>query len=165
MKRLLMSLAALVPMLSGPAVAQEAGSSYAVQNVASGKDLRPQGANAADGTGIVTYDHWAWKCMTWRFVPAGGNTFRLENRYTAKTLQPSGRPAPQTSLWQRPLTDDAAQRWEFVPGPDGTYRIKLAGTALYLTASSERTNSPVILMPAQGSSAQQWKLIAQDPWL
>lgn len=88
LKKLLMSLAASVSMLLGPVVAQEAGGTYAVQNVASGKNLRPQGANAADGTGIVSYDHWAWKCMTWRFVPSGGNTFRLQNQYTSKTLQP-----------------------------------------------------------------------------
>lgn len=152
LKKLLMSLAASVSMLLGPVVAQEAGGTYAVQNVASGKNLRPQGANAADGTGIVSYDHWAWKCMTWRFVPSGGNTFRLQNQYTSKTLQPSGKPALQAPLWQQPLNDDASQRWEFVPGRDGTYRIRLEGTDLYITASSDRTNSPVTLMPPQSSN-------------
>lgn len=102
--------------------------------------------------------------MTWQFVPVGENTYQLRNLYTFKTLQPSSAPAPLVPLSQQPVTDDKAQHLEFVADRDDTYLVKLKGTNLYITALSRETNSQIVLHTRQNSSAQQWRLIKQDPW-
>ncbi len=39
-------------------------STYAVQNVKTGKNLRPYNAGIDNGNKIVLYNHHEWKCMT-----------------------------------------------------------------------------------------------------
>ena len=164
MKKLAISLITFVLSLTGASRAQEAGSTYAIQNVQSEKNLRPYAAKTEDGNAIILYDHWSWKCMTWKFIQVERNTYQLRNLYTGKTLQPSAGPVPQTALWQQPLSGDKAQYWEFIRDRGDAYLIRLKGTRLYVTASSSETNSSIILLPMQNSSSQQWRLIKQDPW-
>lgn len=151
-------------LIAGEAKAQEARETYAIQNVQTGKNLRPYAAGIADGNGIVLYDHWSWKCMTWQFVKVDEDTYQLRNLHTLKTIQPSGTGRGNTTLWQQPLGASKAQQWQFIRDADDTYRIRLKGSDLFITISSEKTNSPIVLMPLQNSTAQQWRLVKQDPW-
>lgn len=141
----------------------ETKSTYAIQNVQTGKNLRPFNAGVDDGTQIVLYKHAKWKCMTWQFIQVEGETYQLKNLYTSKTFQPSSKPESGVTLCQQPLKNDSLQYWDFIKQPDGTYLIRLKDTNLYVTISSDKTNSPIILMPKQNSTTQQWKLVKQNP--
>ncbi len=144
-------------------IAQKIDGTYAIQNVQTGKNLRPYNAGVADGNKIVLYNHAEWKCMTWQFIQVDRETYQLKNLYTSKTFQPSSKLEPGVALWQQPLKEDNLQYWEFIKQLDKTYLIRLDGTDLYVTISSDKTNSPIILMPRQNSIGQQWKLVKQNP--
>ena len=143
--------------------------SFAVHHIKTGKNLRPNPEVSsvkefvADGNGIILYPHEEWKCMTWHFTQVDNKVYQLENLYTEKTFQPFSVPKAGVSIWQQPLKEDNSQYWEFIEQSDGSYLIKLSNTDLYLTISSEETNSPIILMPKQNSSDQFWELIEQYP--
>lgn len=137
---------------------------YAIQNVQTGKNLRPYKASVDDGNKIVLYNHHKWKCMTWQFIDEEGESYQLKNLYTSKTFQPSTKPEVGVTLGQQPLKEDGSQYWEFIKQPDNSYLIKSKGTDLYVTISSDKTNSSITLMPKQNSTGQQWKLVKQNPW-
>lgn len=141
-----------------------ANGTYAIQNVQTGKNLRPYKAGTANGNQIVLYNHHKWKCMTWQFTQVEGNAFQLRNLYTSKTFQPHADPKPGVELKQQPLEEGSLQYWEFIKQPDETFLIRLKDTDLYITISSNETNSPIILKPKQNSNEQRWTLVEQSPW-
>lgn len=102
--------------------------------------------------------------MTWQFMQVEGEIYQLRNLYTSKTFQPSARPESGIALQQQPLKKVSLQYWEFIKQPEETYLIRLKGTDLYITVSSDKTNSPIVLMSRQNSNSQVWKLVEQDPW-
>lgn len=161
MKRTILLLLSACASALPAGIACAAGETYAIQNVQTGKNLRPRAAASSDRTDIVLYAHHAWKCMTWRIERVDENSVRLLNRYTAKSFEPS----PSATLWQQPSkADDPVQRWELVANSDETWRIRLAGSNLYVTISSEETNTAVALRPRMETADQLWRLIPQDPW-
>lgn len=143
--------------------AQEIKGRYAIQNIQTGKNLRPYDANSANGTKIVLYNHVEWKCMTWEFILIKGQTYQLKNRFTGKTFQPSGKPVNGVNLVQQPLIKDTLQYWVFEKQGNNTYNIRLDGTDLYITPSSKDTNSDILLKPKKDNQMQGWKLVEQDP--
>jgi hypothetical protein len=136
---------------------------FAIHNVETRKNLRPYNAGVSDGNRIILYPHNEWKCLTWRFNHIEGTTYQLQNLYTEKTFEPKSGTEAGVTLWQQPLKKDKSQYWEFIGQPDETYLIRLKDTELYITLSSDKTDSDIILMPYQNSSRQQWKLIEQYP--
>ena len=160
---LVLILAAILLFVVGTK-ADDPNSTYAIQNVQTGKNLRPYSALWFNGNRIVLYDHHEWKCLTWQFIQVEGETYQLKNLITRKTFQPSSNPESGVTLWQQPLKENSLQYWEFIKQPGETYLIRLKGTELYVTISSGETNSTIILMPKQESSSQQWKLVQQNPW-
>lgn len=67
-------------------------------------------------------------------------------------------------LWQQSLGGNRFQRWELIKQPGGdTYLIRLQGTELYATASSDENDSPIVLLPRQDSPRQLWRLVRQTP--
>lgn len=138
---------------------------YAIQNVQTGKNLRPYRARADEGNEIVLYDHWRWKCMTWQITHVNGESYHLVNRYTHKTFEPAAKPVPGVALLQKSPGGKGVQEWDFIKQADETYLIRMKGTDLYVTISSVQTNSAIVLHPPSGSDTQRWRLVAQDPWL
>ena len=138
---------------------------YAIQNVQSGKNLRPLDAGTEDGTPIILYDHHNWECLTWQLIQLEGNVFLVKNLYTEKTFQPESSATSEGGLWQKTLGGSHLQYWEFLKQPDDTYIIRLQGTELYLTAPSQETNSPAALKPKRDSRGQTWRLVRQTPWI
>jgi len=136
---------------------------YAIQNVNTGKGIRVHNAGIDDERKIILYTHQNWECMTWQFIQLEGDVYLLKNLYTKKTFQPSSSPEAGVSLWQQPLGGNRLQYWEFLKQPDETYFIRLKDTDLYITISSDKNHSDIILMPLQNSPDQQWKLIEQRP--
>ncbi|MDR2719744.1 MAG: RICIN domain-containing protein [Nitrososphaerota archaeon] len=136
---------------------------YAIINVKTGKAIRVHNAGIEDERKIILYKHHNWECMTWQFIQLEDDTFLLKNLYTDKTFQPPSSPEPGIHLWQQPLGGDNFQYWEFIKQPDETYLIRLKGTELYITISLDENNSPIILIPMQNSTEQQWRLIEQHP--
>lgn len=163
MKKALLIAVALI-CSTGSTYIDRSGERYAIQNVLTGKNIRPFQAKKTDGNPIISYNDWRWQCMTWELLPVGEGRYRLRNRYTGKTLAPSSASGRGVSLWQQPLTDSGSPEWQFIKRNDGTYLIRQANEELYLTASSEKTNSPIVLMPLEDSDAQKWRLRKQDPW-
>lgn len=137
--------------------------SYAIQNTGTGKNIRPRNASTQDEAEVILYRHAKWKCMTWNFVHVEDNVYQLENLYTHKTFEPSEEPVSGAALWQQPIQEKDSQYWEFISLSDGIYLIRLKGTKLYVTISSEKGNSPIILMPREEGSNQEWTLIEQYP--
>lgn len=146
------------------ATSQTIDGTYAIQNTKTGKNLRPFEAGSQNGNRIVLYDHVEWKCMTWKFINLSENTYQLKNLFTSKTFQPkSNLVNTGTSLDQQPVSSSLLQQWEFIKAPDNSYFIRLKGTELYITASSDKTNSDIILQEKLPNSLQMWRLIAQNP--
>ncbi len=142
---------------------QNTKNTYAIQNVKTGKDIRVYNAGIDDGQKIILYEHHNWECMTWQFIQLEQDTYLLKNLYTQKTFQPSAALGPGVALWQQTLGGNPLQYWEFMKQPDETYLIRLKGTELFITVSSDQNDSSIILMPKQDSPEQQWKLIEQHP--
>jgi hypothetical protein len=116
------------------ASAQTIKGTYAIKNVQNGMLLRIKDANGKNGTPLVSYDPQNWKCMTWDFKHAGGNTYQLQNLFTHKTFQPQTKASANVALEEQPLAENAAtQQYEFEPVGKDTYLIKLKGTDLYVT--------------------------------
>lgn len=136
---------------------------YAIQNVKTGKDIRVHNAGIEDKTKIILYSHNNWECMTWELILLKDNTYLLKNLYTEKTFQPSSTPQEGTSLWQKPMGGSKLKYWEFIKQSDNNYLIRLKDTELYLTITSDKNNSPIVLMSKQNSDSQLWKLIRQNP--
>ena len=148
------------------AAAQTIIGTYAIQNVKTGKNLRPYEAGKQDGNKIVLYNHVEWKCMTWDFIHVKDNIYQLKNLFTLKTFQPAGNPKAGSTLDQQVLVSgNAQQEWEFIPAGDNRYFIRLKGTELYISLSdaSGKTNSSIILQTKQNSDLQIWKLVKQNP--
>jgi hypothetical protein len=136
---------------------------FAIQNVETNKCIRVHNAGIDDRRKIILYTHHNWECMTWQFIQLEEDTYLLKNLYTQKTFQPSSSPEQGIDLWQQTLGGNNLQYWEFIKQPDETFLIRLKGTELYITISSNDNNSSIILMPMQNSTKQQWRLIEQHP--
>lgn len=136
---------------------------YAIQNVATGKDIRVYNVGVENETEIILYSHNEWECLTWQFIQLEDNTYLLKNLCTQKTFEPSTSPKQGVKLWQQSLGGSRLQYWEFIKQSGENYRIRLKETELYLTATSDEDNSPIVLMPKEDSEKQLWKLIAQKP--
>lgn len=163
MKKIFLLVAGII-LLSLFTVAQTINGTYAIQNTVTGKNLRPYDAGNQNGNRIVLYDHVEWKCMTWKFMSVGDNTYQLKNLFTSKTFQSKEIPAKDGSaLEQQPISNVDSQQWEFIGAPDNSFYIRLKGTELYVTASSSQTNTNIILKKKQGNALQLWRLVAQNP--
>lgn len=136
---------------------------YAIGNVAYGKYLRPQDAHYEDSTMIILYPKHNWECITWQKIDLVDGTSLLKNLYTEKTLVPSAEPQEGITILQQPLGNSQWQTWVFEKSGDNNYLIRLNGTSLYLTATSNKTNSAVILSEKNGSNTQLWTLVRQNP--
>ncbi len=148
---------------TGTSAQVQDGQTFAIQNIGSGKDLRPLEAGRQDGNRIILYDHHAWKCLTWTFNQAGSDSYRLTNYYTGKTLDAASRPVAGEPLVQH-LAIPNSLAWDFVAQPGNSYAIRMAGTNLYVTAASEKTNTQITLAPFTNENSQKWRLIPQRPW-
>ena len=145
-----------------------APSSFQVRNKKYGDLLRPEDANSANGTRIVLYPAHMWKCVTWRFHPAGEGTFQLQNHFTSKTFAPDiqgGKtPAP---VIQVPFAKEVAARpsWVFTKLADGTFKIAESKSGKMLTAAKGDNGSgaKIIIAPWQEKDEQKWELIETDP--
>lgn len=142
---------------------QNYANTYAIQNVSTGKDIRVKDVGVKDESEIILYTHNEWECLTWEFIQLEDNTYLLKNLCTQKTFEPSSSPKQGVGLWQQSLGRSHFQYWEFIDQYDETHLIRLKDTELYLTATSDEDNSPIILMPKQESDKQLWKLIRQNP--
>ncbi|MFT3995364.1 MAG: hypothetical protein QM660_13710 [Dysgonomonas sp.] len=142
---------------------QNYANTYAIQNVSTGKDIRVKDVGVKDESEIILYTHNEWECLTWEFIQLENNTYLLKNLCTQKTFAPSSSPKQGVDLWQQSLGGSHLQYWEFIKQSNGTCLIRLKDTELYLTATSNEDNSPIILMSKQNSDKQLWKLIKQNP--
>jgi hypothetical protein len=165
MLRAPLALLALSGGSVGAAPAPEAiTGTFAIQNVQTGKNLRPFEARKDDGNKVILYDHHWWKCLTWDFQRVAGNLYQLRNFYTGKALQPAGKAVAGATLQQQPMSGADIQQWEFLAQPGSAYLIRHKGSGLYITVSSPETNSAIDLRPRQQGNAQLWRLVAQKPW-
>ena len=145
-------------MAAGPATkpAGLAGESHQIASVAKEDLLRPRDASNKEGAPIVLYPKQDWKCMTWKFEPAGDGV-RLMNYFTHKTLYPSGT-QDGAPVAQHAAGKDVAEveRWRFVPVGENVYRIEHVGTGKALTVTS---NGHVVVDPWTDGAGQKWKLL------
>lgn len=150
-------------MVTIGANAQNIKGSFAIQNIQTGKDLRPRDPRYIDNIKLILYEHHNWKCLTWSFNQIDKENYQLKNLYSGNTFQPKSKPISGATLWHLPIQSDSLQYWEFIPQPNNTYLIRQKNTELYLTITSKTNNSDIILMPKQNSDTQLWRLIEQNP--
>lgn len=137
---------------------------YAIQNVKTGMDIRPFNAGIADEVRIIQYKHKEWECMTWQFIKLEDGSYLLKNLYTQKTFQPKVKPTSGVALWQQPIEANSYQYWVFEKHlTENAYKIRLKGTELFVTVSSEKNNTEIILMPLQNTKEQLWNIVEQHP--
>lgn len=128
--------------------------------------LRVKDANKANGTPLVSYTPVNWKCVTWDFKHVEGQTYQLANLFTGKTFQPKEAPAEEVLLEEQPLSTGVAnQQYEFLPGDNNSYWIRLKGTELYITPADDKgtTNSGILFAPKKAGALQTWTLQEQHP--
>ena len=165
----LLGLIIVVAIIFGPRINKDIQkkrnyeNTYAIQNIASGKDIRVYNARSDNGTKIILYNHNEWECLTWELIELEDSTYLLKNLYTQKSFQPSSSPTLGVTMWQQTLGGSCLQYWNFIKQPNGNYLIRLKETELYLTAVSDENNADIVLMPLQVSDNQLWKLIRQNP--
>ncbi|MDR3459628.1 MAG: RICIN domain-containing protein [Verrucomicrobiae bacterium] len=138
--------------------------SYQIRNVKYADLLRPEDANNANGTRLVLYPAQPWKCMTWKLLPAGADTFQVRNHFTSKTFAGSST-NDVAPVVQVPFAKDAAARpvWHFIKLNDGGYEITDPKTGRVLTAEKERGSPKITLEPWHDQPEQKWELIEIDP--
>lgn len=165
----LLALIIVVAVVFGPRIIkdikkkQNYANTYAIQNIGTGKCIRPYNAGNEEGTNIISYDLNNWECITWEMIELDKNTYLLKNLYTQKTFEPSVSPESGVGLWQQTLGGSRLQYWEFIEQSGDTYLIRLKDTELYVTATSDKNDSDIILMPRQDLDSQRWRLIRQNP--
>lgn len=143
-------------------IAQEfKGGAFQLENKATRLLLRPQDANNADGTQIVVYPKYDWRCLTWDITPAGyANIFTFKNYFTHKTFQPTAGVKENTPVLQAAIRPDATlQQWDFIKVDGGYYKIMAHGSELVMTVEGTGTNAKVVLKKWNQSAAQLWKLL------
>ena len=139
--------------------------SFQVRNKKYGELLRPEDASNANGARIVLYPAQPWKCMTWRFHPAGDSAFQPQNHFTSKTFSATAAGRPPQPVLQLPFSKEPAERptWQFTKLADGTFKIADAKTGLALTAVREDAGLHVVAQAWQDQDAQKWELLPIDP--
>lgn len=148
-----------------PAVGPSSPASYQVRNKKYGELLRPQDANGANGTRIVLYPAQPWKCMTWKFHPAGESAWQLQNHFTSKTFAAAATDQAQPQVAQLPFAKEPAERptWQFTKLADGTYKITDTKSGKALTAVKDDSGLRVVTQAWQDQDDQKWELLPIDP--
>jgi len=165
MKKITLLIVALLSTVAVCVFAQTIKGNYAIKNVQTGLLLRIKDANSKNGTPLVSYTPQNWKCMTWNFKHVEGNTYQLQNLFSAKTFTPAGEKTEAgTALEEQPLSaGNSIQQYEFIAVDNNTYLIKVKGTDLYITATSKEVNSKIILTKKKESQNQRWTIYNQEP--
>ena len=156
---------ALLSVFTITVVAQTIKGNFAIKNVQTSLLLRIKDANTKNGTPLVGYTPQNWKCMTWNFKHIEGNTYELQNLFSAKTFIPvSGKAADGIALEEQPLpAANKTQQYEFIAVDNSAYLIKLKDTDLYITATSSDVNAAIIMAKKSASQNQQWTIYNQEP--
>ncbi len=142
--------------------------SFQVRNKKFGDLLRPEDANGATGTRIVLHPAQPWKCMTWKFYPAGEFTFELQNHFTSKTFaaDSTAGQAP-LNVTQVPFAKEPGQRpkWQITRLADGTCRITDPKTGRALTAvkKEDEPTARIVTEPWREADEQKWEVLKTDP--
>lgn len=151
---------------SDPAGKQPVPASYQVRNKKFGQLLRPEDAKSANGTPLVLYPAQPWKCMTWKFHPAGESAFQLQNHFTSKTFAgETSTEKPLLSVTQVPFGKESDQRpvWQFTKLADGSYKIADAKSGKILTAAKDENGVRIVLDVWHDTDDQKWELLPIDP--
>jgi hypothetical protein len=150
--------------VSAEIATNSAPKSYQIRNVKYADLLRPEDANNANGTRIVLYPAQPWKCMTWKLLPAGDDTFHVRNHFTSKTFD-GATTNDASPVVQMPFGKDASARpaWRFIKLSDGTYEIADPKTGRVLTAEKDGGSAKIALEPWHEQLEQKWELIETDP--
>lgn len=148
----------------GKSAAPQAGQ-FQIRNVKHGLLLRPEDAKKSDGTPMLLYPAQNWKCLVWKFDPATGNGFHLQNLFTGKTF--AGRPGLKDSATtavvqvSQPAAGTSGPAWQFLKESDGYYRIVDQSSGEALTAQNSPSNDPqIVLMPWTSTPEQKWEILA-----
>ncbi len=158
----------VILIVGGPRLAKgiklkkERKNTFAIQNVAVEKCIRPYNASFKEDEKVILYTHHNWECMTWQMINIDSNTFLLKNLYSEKTFEPVSSPKTGISIHQKTLQASENQYWQFIAS-DENYLIKLMNYDLYLTTESGDENSNIILTEMNNSDNQKWRLIEQHP--
>lgn len=140
--------------------------SFQIRNKKYGELLRPEDASNATGARIVLNPGQPWRCMTWKFYPAGESVFQLQNRFTSKTLASDPyADGAQIPVTQVPFSKQAPERpkWRFTKLPDGFYQITEVKSGKTLTAvPSEIGRVRIMVMEWAQTDRQKWELIKID---
>lgn len=150
---------------SAPASNPSTPASYQVRNKKFAQLLRPEDANNANGTRLVLYPAQPWKCMTWKFHPAGESAFQLQNHFTSKTFAGETAEKPLQAVTQVPFAKESDKRpvWQFTKLPDGTYKIADSKSGKILTAAKDENGMRIVLEAWHDSDEQKWELLLIDP--
>ena len=144
-----------------------ASKSFQIRNHKYGDLLRPEDANSADGTPIVLYPAEHWKCMTWRFHPAGESSLQIQNHFTSKTFVAEAGNQPQLPVSQVPFGKNLQDRpaWQLTRLSDGSYKLTDSKSGKALTAAKRDIGSRVsiVIEKWRDGEDQKWDLIEIDP--
>ena len=158
-------VAAFAADSSASSASPSAPASYQVRNKKFGQLLRPEDANNANGTRLVLYPAQPWKCMTWKFHPAGESAFQLQNHFTSKTFAGEMTEKPLQAVTQVPFSKESDKRpiWQFAKLADGTYKIVDAKSGKALTGVKGENGVWIVLDAWHENDEQKWELLPIDP--
>ncbi len=116
---------------------------------ANGKVLEVADFNTENGAAVQLWDYEGQPWQQWTFVSAGGDSYRILNRFTGKVIDLAlGGTRKGTWLHQWSQTAAATQKWQLLPTENGKTRIR--------SVPAEKSIDLVDMNTKNGARAQIW---------
>ncbi|MFI6962749.1 glycosyl hydrolase family 95 catalytic domain-containing protein [Streptomyces sp. NPDC050149] len=137
---------------------------FRVVNRAGGKVLDVANESTGNGASVIQWPWTGGANQQWRLLPGYDGSFRLSNVKSAKVLDsPGASTSHGEPLDQWTDTDSPNQWWKLVPtGAGDHYHLVNASSGLHAAVENGSTNdgARIVQMPADGSAAQEWTVVA-----
>lgn len=161
MNRILTLLSLLIFGGSSLRAQLQSGNAYRIIPLAApSKSLITQNSSLASPADVVIWSETDVASGQWTL--AGSSTITLRNVYSNFML---GVPSATSGATARQASSGGVARWrlETVNEDENTYKIKLNGSVLYLTANNTADGSCPVLAEATDDNSQKWQFIKVEP--
>jgi len=126
-----------------------------------GRVLEVADFNTENGAAVQLWDDAGQPWQQWSFVPAGGGSYRIKNRFTGKVIDLAFRGTVQgTLLHQWSEVSHKSQQWLLEPGARGTrIRSVLAGKCVDLAEMCTSNGARAQIWADVDGGNQEWRIL------
>lgn len=161
-------IGALLPVIAftagrSDAAPLDAGATYTLISVHSGKALDVLNWSTADGAPVAQYTRNGGANQQWRLTATDNGYYTLTNANSGKllTVPSTSAKVAGTSVAQGTATNAAGQQWKPTAEGQGAYKLINRGSAMALDVANWSTadRGTVQQWPDNGGANQQWDLV------